>query len=894
MNKYHALEAAEVLKLLGSTEAGLSKREAEGRLLAYGYNELEKGKGVTALSIFLDQFKNGLIVMLVFAGLLSLVLRERVEAAAIFSILLLNTFLGFIQEFRAEKAMEALEKTAAPTANVLREGQELKIPAKDVVPGDILLLEAGDIVPADSRIIDVSYLQIDEASLTGESVPSKKVFEKLPPESSIADQENMAFMGTVVTYGKGKVVVTATGMKTELGGIARSIQSTREVQTPLQSRFAQLAKQIGAVAGFLIITVFVVGILNRALSVGKMVLFALALTVSTIPNSLPVIVTVSLAMGAKRLAKKNMLIKKLPAAESLGAATIICSDKTGTITKNEMTITDIFFDDQVIRVSGSGYEPKGNLYVGHKQISPKKLELLMRIGYLCNNAQLVEKQGRFEVIGDPTEGSLIVLGEKCSLDKAYLHNHFPLIEELPFDSERKRMTVIVRNKIRKRTEAYVKGAPELLLRVCDRVVEKGRVRRLTRSDREKLLRVYNSFAERALRVLAIAYRELPETKRYTVKNVERSLVFVGLVGMIDPPRQEVKHAVAQCQEAGIRVMIITGDHAVTTEAIAREIGLLKGGDLVLTGDDLNRMGDDELEEKIENVRIIARALPIQKSRVVDALKKKGHVVAMTGDGVNDAPALKKADIGIAMGINGTAVAKEVSKAMLVDDNFATIVKAIREGRNIYDKMIKSAKYLLSCNAGEITSVFAAIMMRFPLPLLPLQLLLMNILTDDLPALGLGFESIEEGIMKRPPRDPKEKPISNRIFLSIIVFGLIMGAGTLFMFSRYKDFNLSKAQTVAFTSLVMFQMFAVLSSRSLHPSLKKLNPLSNLWLLGGVLLSVAIQAGVIYWAPLQSIFGTVALSAAEWLSILSISALGFVMMELSKVFINYTPRCQTDI
>jgi len=883
MVDYYNINASEATKLLKSSEKGLTKNEAEKRLEEFGYNELQKEKKLTTLTIFLSQFKNALILLLIFAGFLSLFLGERIESIAIFGIIFLNAILGFIQEYKAEKAIEALEKISAPTAKVLRDGKEQKIPAREVVPGDILLLEAGDIVPADSRLLEVTSLQIDEASLTGESVPSKKVTEPFKLGTSAADQENMAFMGTVVTYGKGKSIVTSTGMKTELGKIATSLQTTKEVQTPLQIKFTRLAKQIGIVAVILIIIVLVSGTLQGTLTFGKMLLFALALTVSTIPNSLPIIVTVGLSMGIKKLAKKNMLIKKLPAAESLGAATIIVSDKTGTITKNQMTITDIFYDDEIIKVSGTGYEPKGNFYVNNKQINPKQMELFLRIGYLCNNAKLVKKEGKFEIIGDPTEGSLIVLGKKGKLEDENLQRNFSFIEELPFDSDRKSMSVIFKNKINKKTEAYVKGAPDLLLKVCDRVLEKGRVRKLTKKDRKKILRMNDSFAEKALRVLALAYRELPDSKKYNIDNVEKNLIFVGLVGMIDPPREKVKQAVEQCQEAGIRVMVITGDHAITTKAIAQQIGLFKEGDIVLTGEDVEKMSDTELEKKIEKVRIIARALPIQKSRIVDALQKRGHIVAMTGDGVNDAPALKKADIGIAMGITGTDVAKEVSKAILTDDNFATIVNAIEEGRNIYNKMIKSAKYLLSCNAGEITAVFMAIMLKFPLPLLPLQILLMNLLTDDFPALGLGFESSEEGIMKRPPRDPKEKPISRKIFLSIVIFGLIMGIGTLFMFMQHKDINVGKAQTMAFTTLVMFQMFAVISSRTLYHSLKHLNPFSNKWLLGAVCLSLIIQLVVVYWSPLQTIFGTVSLLVIDWLKIIGISSLGFIMMEISKFF-----------
>ncbi|MFH1409196.1 MAG: cation-translocating P-type ATPase [Nanoarchaeota archaeon] len=886
MTDYYAQKPEEVLTVLKSSQKGLSEAEAKKRLAEYGPNELQKGKRMTAFSLFISQFKNPLLLLLVGAGILSIFLGDELEAIAIFGIVLLNAILGFIQEFKAEKAIEALEKISAPTARVMRDGKEQEIPAKDVVPGDILLLEAGDIVPADSRIIQVFSLQIDEASLTGESLPSDKDTKPYKEGTSVADQENMAFMGTSVTYGKGMSIATTTGMKTEFGKIAKSLQTTKEVQTPLQEKFAKMAKQIGIVAVLLIIIVLITGTVQGTLTFGQMLLFALALTVSTIPNSLPIIVTVGLSMGTKRLAKKNMLIKKLPAAESLGAATIIVSDKTGTITKNQMTITHLFYDNCNIDVSGTGYHPEGEFSIDKKKISGSTLDLMLRIGYLCNNAKLVEKEGHHSIIGDPTEGSLIVLGRKGGKNDQSFRS-FSLQEELPFDSDRKLMSVVYMTP-QHMIEAYVKGAPDLLLKACDRIWQDGRVRKLTKTDRDKILAMNQSYAEGALRVLGLAYKELPKGT-YTINNVEKNLVFVGLVGMMDPPRDEVKDAVARCRTAGIQVMVITGDHAVTTQAVASKIGLMKKGDVVLTGGDLSNMSDEELEKIIHKVRIIARALPIQKSRIVDILQKKGHIVAMTGDGVNDAPALKKADIGIAMGITGTGVAKEVAKATLVDDNFATIVNAIHEGRNIYDKMIKSAKYLLSCNAGEITAVFMAIMLRFPLPLLPLQILLMNLLTDDFPALGLGFESGEEGVMERPPRDPKEKPITKHLFISIVIFGLIMGLGTLFMFMQYKDIDVSKAQTVAFTTLVLFQMFAVMSSRTLYSSLRHLNPFSNLWLFGAVVISLVIQVAVVHIPALQTIFGTVALAGIDWLKIIGISSLGFFMMEISKVFLGKAKR-----
>lgn len=886
--KYYTLTPKEALNLLNTPENGLTEYEVKKRLEESGPNELKKEKRIGAVTIFINQFKNALLLLLIFAGVLSVFLGEKIESIAIFGIILLNAILGFIQEYKAERAIEALKKMSAPTARVLREGREQKIPAKEIVPGDILILEAGDIVPADSRLIELSSLQIDESSLTGESVPSKKIIEKLKPENSVADQENMAFMNTIVTYGKGKSIVTNTGMKTEFGKIAESLQKTTSVQTPLQLKFAQLAKQIGIVTILLVMFVLISGTLQGT-PFTQMLMLALALTVSTIPNSLPLVVTVGLSMGTKKLAKENMLIKKLPAAESLGAATIICSDKTGTITKNEMTITNVFTNNQMIDVSGSGYDPKGNFTKDGRPMDSKDIELLLRIGYLCNNAKLEEKDQGYELIGDPTEGSLIVLAKKGKLNDKHLQANFKFYEELPFDSDRKRMSVIYENKINKKTEAYVKGAPDLLLKVCSKTIKNGKVVTLSKEDKQKIIKMNDSLAEKALRVLALAYKDVSDLKKYTLNSVENDLVFVGLVGMIDPPRDEVKQAIEDCQKAGIKVMIITGDHTLTTQAVAKKIGLFKKGDLVLTGEDVEKMSDKELEEKIEKVRIIARAMPIQKLKIVEILQKRGHIVAMTGDGINDAPALKKADIGIAMGITGTDVAKEVSEATLVDDNFATIVKAIGVGRNIYNTLIRSAKFFLSCNSGEIISVFMAIILKLPLPLLPLQLLLMNMLTDNFPALGLGFESDEKGIMDHPPRDPKEKPISGKIFFSIIIFGLIMGSGTLFMFIQYKDLDLDKARTVAFTTLVMFQMFAVMSSRSLYPSLSKLNPFSNMWLLGAVCLSLIIQAAVIYLPSLQTIFGTVSLLSIDWLKIIAISSIGFVMMELSKLLLAFKKK-----
>ncbi|MBI2176232.1 cation-translocating P-type ATPase [Candidatus Woesearchaeota archaeon] len=887
MVTFHDVSAEKALSLLATSRAGLSESEVNARLSKYGYNELRKEGRASPVLLFIGQFRNFLILLLVAATAISLFLREFIEAGAMLSIILLSAVLGFVQEFRAERAIEALEKISAPTARVVRNGQAVKVAARELVPGDIILLEAGDVVPADSRVIESVSLQIDESSLTGESLPSAKVTAVFKPETSIADQENMAFMGTVVTYGKGRAVVTSTGMSTEFGRIASSIQATPDTKTPLQAKFEQMARQIGAAVLVLVFFVFVGGLLQGELSFAKLFVFALSLVVATVPSALPAIVTISLALGAKTLAARNMIIKKLPAAESLGSVTIICSDKTGTITRNEMTVTRIFADDTVISVSGSGYDPTGRFSASGRELDPKDIELLLRIGFLCNNAKLSKTDAGWNVVGDPTEGSLVVLARKGGLSEESLVEGYSPVQELPFDSERKMMSVVYKVKGARDMVAYVKGAPDVLLRSCDKVLRNGKVYRLDAKERQRILETNDAFAGGALRVLGLAYRELPLMAEYSVDSVEANLVFVGLVGMIDPPREEVRAAVSQCHEAGIRVMVITGDHALTAKAVARQIGLFSEGDLILTGEKVERMSEHELAKIIDSVRIIARALPIQKSKVVDALKSKGYVVAMTGDGVNDAPALKKADIGIAMGITGTDVAKEVSKGILADDNFATIVNAVAEGRNIYDKMIKSTRYLLSCNVGEIITVFFAIMLRLPLPLVPLQILLMNLVTDGVPALGLGVEPAEGDVMKRPPRNPKEKPITGSSLLMIILFGIVMGAGTLFIFNFYYDQNnassLRLAQTAAFTTLVLFEMFAVLGSRSLSP-FRKLNPFTNKWLLGGVALSVLIQVAVVYVPFLQPVFSTVPLGLGEWVRILIVSSLGFVLMELGKFFI----------
>ena len=869
---------------LDSKEQGLSNAEASLRLKKFGPNEIHQKKKSTAFNILRNQFKNFLILILIIAAVLSLFVGEFYDFIGIIAIVILTVILGFVQEYRAEKSVEALEKISAPYATVMREGIEQKIPARELAPGDIVILEEGSIVPADIRLISESSLKADESALTGESIPTKKSALQLKGIVHIADQSNMCFSSTIISYGKGKGIVIATGMQTEFGKIAQTIEDTTATPTPLQVKFEHMAKQLSFGVIGLVILVFIFGVLGLDVPLIKLFLFSLSLAVAAIPSALPAIVTISLALGSRRLAAKNMIIKELPAAESLGSVTVICTDKTGTLTKNQMTITRIYTQHKEYDVSGIGYIPEGTFYDDHKPMSDlKPIALLLRTGFLCNNAKLENREGSWSIIGDSTEASFIVLAKKAGFHEQDLEKKFTQYKELPFDSDRKLMTIIAQQHATKKKEAYVKGAPDIILKACTHIFTNGKIRLITKKDRTMILKKNTAFANGSLRVLGLAYRDVSKLKRHEIETVENHLVFIGLAGMIDPPREGVKEAIGKCHDAGIEVVMITGDHPMTAKAIAEQIGLLKEGDTILTGSELDTLSDEELESRIHHVRIIARALPIQKTRIVAALQKHGHVVAMTGDGVNDAPALKKADIGIAMGISGTDVSKEVAKAILVDDNFATIVNAIEEGRNIYDKIIKSTKYLLSCNVGEIVSVLFAIILRFPLPMIPLQLLLMNLLTDGIPALGLGSEPAESGVMKRPPRDPLGNPLTKGMLTLIVLFGIFMGIGTLFVFNLYQDRPLAYAQTMAFTTLVMLEMFAVMSVRS-FVSFSRINPFSNKWLTLGILVSVIIQILVIYVVPLRRVFGTVPLNTIDWLIIITVAFLGFVFMEFGKKFI----------
>ncbi len=738
-------------------------KEAAERLIKNGPNELQRAHRASPWSVLFSQFKNLLIIILLIATALSAFLGHGVEAVAVAVIVLFGVVLGFVQEFRAERAVEALREMAAPGATAIRDGDESEVSARDLVRGDVVLLRAGDRVPADLRLIEAVNLQIEEAALTGESVPTEKHAARLEDaELPLGDRKNMAYAGTVVTYGRGRAVVAETGMGTEFGKIASLLQTVETGRTPLQGNLDKVGRVL-ALAGFGLVAVIVGLGLLRGQPLIEMVVFGIALAVAVVPEALPAVVTISLAIGVQRMVKRHALMRRLQAVETLGSTSVICSDKTGTLTKDEMTVRRIYVAGTMHEVTGTGYEPTGDYVLDGKSIEPgEPLRALLHAAVLASDAHVVrDSAGMWHVKGDPTEGALVVAAAKASLAKDELDARFPRTGEIPFTSESKRMTTL--HSVEGQTVAYAKGAPEVLLGSCTAIVTATGVAQLENADRERILAVGRSMADEALRVLAVAMR-----REATVENAERAMTFLGLVGMIDPPRPEAKAAIATCEEAGIKPVMITGDHPATARAVGRELGLLKKGRIV-TGAELEAMTDEELERDVEEIEAYARVSPTHKLRVVTALQKRGNIVAMTGDGVNDAPALKKADIGIAMGITGTDVSKEAADMTLIDDNFASIVAAVEEGRGIFGNIKKYLMYLLSSNIGEIGLMAGATVLGLPLPLTAVQLLYVNLATDGLPALALSVDPAEPDIMQRKPRDPR-----TGIFTRPVVGLMLMG------------------------------------------------------------------------------------------------------------------------
>jgi Ca2+-transporting ATPase len=871
-------------------DRGLSEDVAAQRLTEFGANRLLEVGRVPAWKQFASQFTEFMVLVLIGAAIISGLLQEWIDAVAILAIVVLNAVLGFVQQYQAERALEALKKMAAPLATVIRDGNLRSIAAEELVPGDIITLGMGDLVPADARLLETNLFQVDEASLTGESVPVKKRADAVLPEGApLGDRCNMVYSSTVVTYGKGTAVVTDTGMDTELGKIAHLVQTMGREETPLQERLEQVGKLL--VYGCLAVVVVVFGVgLWRGIPAVEMFLTAVSLAVAAIPEGLPAVVTIALALGVRRMVQRNALIRKLPSVETLGSATVICTDKTGTLTQSEMTVRKIGFLDRVLDVSGDGYTPQGEFRSDGRPVDQEDhdLQLALRIGVLCNNAKLKkddDAESKWNVVGDPTEAALLTAAAKAGLWRKDLEAEYRMLKELPFDSNRKRMTTIWREPQGTAT-AYVKGAPDVVLGLCTHVQENGSARRATPEDKERLLALNGQFADEAMRVLAVAYRNVEgELNEPTVEEVEQDLVFAGLMAMKDPPRPEAREAIATARRAGLEVVMITGDHKATAVAIAKELDLYREGDVAFTGEELDDIDDQRLAEIVEQVRVYARVSPEHKLRIVRAWESRGHIVAMTGDGVNDAPALKEADIGIAMGITGTDVSKEASDMILTDDNFASIVSAVEEGRAIFDNIRRFIHYLLSCNIGELLAMFLASVLGLPLPLLPIQILWVNLATDSLPALALGVEPAEPGGMDRPPRPPDEGVITRRMAIMMGIQGVIIGLLTLAAFGieyYVMGGGIDRARVIAFSTTIFAQNIHAFNVRSNRFSLFQLGVFSNRWLVAAFGVVVVSELAVIYLPFLQPVFKTMPIGLRDWAVVMGLGVMPLVIVEIVKL------------
>ena len=876
----HTQPVETVLSRLSSSPAGLTGAEAARRLAEYGPNEIGVAEGTSPWTLLLEQFKNVLIVILLVATALSAFLGHGLEAIAIAVIVIFAVLLGFIQEYRAERAIEALRQMAAPTATVLREGQENEVPARELVPGDVILLAAGDKVPGDLRLLEAINLKIDEAALTGESVAVEKHIESLADlDLPVGDRKNMAYAGTAATYGRGRGVVVATGRGTEFGTIAQMIETIETGKTPLQENLDRVGHSL-ARATFVVVAIIVGLGLLRGQPFIEMLVFGIALAVAVVPEALPAVVTISLAIGVRRMVKRHALMRRLPAVETLGSTSVICSDKTGTLTKDEMTARRILCAGQLFSISGAGYEPHGEFSLNGSVVHPSEpANRLLRAAVLAADAHIVynESELRWHVKGDPTEGALVVAAAKAGLTKADLDAHYPRGHEIPFTSETKRMTTLHEGPAG--PVAYSKGAPEILLETCNRHVTAEGEKPLDEASREAIRQAAQQMASDALRVLGIA-----EKAGAQPSDAERDMVFLGLVGMLDPPRPEAKPAIETCKLAGIRTVMITGDHPLTARAVAKELGMLQGGKVV-TGPELSSMADEEFEREVENIEVYARVSPAHKLMVVTALQKLGHVVAMTGDGVNDAPALKKADIGIAMGITGTDVTKEAAAMTLTDDNFASIVAAVEEGRAIFGNIKKYLMYLLSSNIGEICVMAGATVLGLPLPLSAVQILYVNLATDGLPALALAVDPPEPDLMQRPPRNRKKGIFTRPVVTLMVVGGLwsaLVNLG-IFTWALRSDRSLEEAMTITFVSLVMIQFFKAYNFRSdRHSVLRK--PFANKWLNAAILWELALLGLILYVPFLKKPFGNFSLSAVDWVAILGVALTISPVLEIAKWFV----------
>jgi len=889
MKNWWELDIAGIEEALGvDASKGLSLEEAESRLEKYGPNQLKEKKGINPLEIFIDQFRDFIVWVLAGAALVSGFLQEWIDAFAIIGIVILNAILGFIQEYRAEKSLAALKRLSSPNSKVIRSGNRRVVSSYKIVPGDLVELEAGDNIPADSRLIWITpNFTVNEASLTGESHPVAKTTLFLKePDVTLADRANMVYMGTSIASGKARAIVAATGMATELGKIAGMIQGIGHETTPLQRRLEEFGKFIVYVCFGLVGLVFLLELL-RGSKLIDVFLTSVSLAVAAIPEGLPAVVTIALALGVQRMVKRNAIVRKLPSVETLGCATVICSDKTGTLTKNEMTVQALYVNRILFNVTGVGYDVKGEFTRDYKTIDTSdypELKKLLSYSALCNGAELSQDKCGYKIVGDPTEGALLTAAAKLNIWKKELEEKNPFIQEIPFDSERKKMT-IVRNA-GDRVIAFVKGAPDLFLEDCVDIEDREGTRKLDDKDKKEILAFNEKLASLAMRVLAIGYKVLDRVpESYTAEAIEKDLVFLGLAAMIDPPREEVKKAIEKCSAAGIKTVMITGDHKNTAVAIAKELGFFKQDLLALTGEELDRLSDDELYEKIEFTPVYARVSPEHKLRIVKAWRRHNEIVAMTGDGVNDAPAVKEADIGVSMGITGTDVTKEVSDMVITDDNFASIVSAVEEGRGIYDNIKKFIHYLLSCNVGEILVMFISSLIGFPVPLLPIQILWVNLVTDGLPALALGVDPVDKDVMSRPPRKPDEPVIAKENLFLMLWQGAFIAFCSLLAFSLVlfvEKQGLGRARTAAFIVLSCAQLFHSFNCRSNRESIFKIGFFTNKKLILATLISFGLQMVVVYQPFLQTIFKTEPLGGLDWCLVIFISSFPLWAMELVKL------------
>ncbi|MGE5614962.1 MAG: calcium-translocating P-type ATPase, SERCA-type [Bacillota bacterium] len=861
---------------------GISDKEAKRKLLEHGPNLISEKKKISLLKLLLSQFTDIMVIILIVSTAISAFMGETTEAVTIIAIVVLNAVLGFVQEYRTEKTLEALKSLTAPTAKVIRDGKQLSIPAEEVVPGDVIVLETGDRVPADGVLTDGKNIQADESLLTGESIPVEKF--PLPPGKALerAERKHMVFMGTSITAGRARALVTATGMNTEMGAIADLIRNIEEDKTPLQKKLAKIGKVIAAGCLVICAIVTMTGIL-RGEDAFYMLLSGISLAVAAVPEGLPALVTISLALGVRRMLGRNALIRKLPAVETLGCASVVCSDKTGTLTQNKMTVRRIFSNNRLVEIKNGRNSTHAFFSTGRK-IEPMNdniLKLALEIAAVCNNANLapgnrVRGDAEWSYTGDPTEGALLAVAARAGLTPQVLRETYSRMDELPFDPDRKCMSVVCRDR-KGEVFVFTKGAPDMLIKKCKIInLSKGAVP-ISPEQKSRLMRVNDEMARDALRVIAVAHKKL-DSASYDNNTLESDLVFDALIGMLDPPRPEAYDAVLKCRLAGIKPVMITGDHKLTAVSIARELDIYREGEMVLTGSDLDSMDEKELSLMAGNTSVYARVSPKHKLMIVRALKKSGNIVAMTGDGVNDAPAVKEADIGVSMGKTGTDVTKEASSMVLLDDNFATIIAAIEEGRVIYNNIRKFIRYMLSCNIGEVFTMFLAMVIGLPVPLFPIQVLWVNLVTDGLPAVALGFDPPEKDVMMRPPREPGESIFSHGLGGIILYRGLLIGLTTLAVFTSiiYFRADVGLARTGAFVTLVLTQLIHVFECKSETKGIFDIPLFNNFYLILSVLCSLAMLLGVVYIPPLQAIFKTVPLGLDEWLITCGLSFLAPVM------------------